>query len=227
MRESDLYPALKRFLESQRYEVKGEVGECDVFATRDAEPPVVVELKISLNLNVILQAVDRLSVTSSVYIGVPVQCSVLKRHRKKTLKLIKMLGLGLIAIDPRLRTGSVDVLVDPSEYRPRKSTHRRARLLSEFERRVGDPNAGGSDRRRGIMTAYRQRALEIARWLEEHGPTKASDVARALEEPKARDILYTDAYGWFDRVSRGLYTLSSRGRREIPLWHGRRGWERG
>ena len=51
MKESDLYPPLKQFLESQNYEVKGEVQDCDVLAVRGEEAPVIVELKLSLNLN--------------------------------------------------------------------------------------------------------------------------------------------------------------------------------
>ena len=63
MKESDLYSPLKSYLESQKYEVKGEVEDCDVLAIRDAEPPLIVELKLSLNLTVVLQAVDRLKLT--------------------------------------------------------------------------------------------------------------------------------------------------------------------
>jgi hypothetical protein len=73
-------------------------------------------------------------------------------------------------------------------------------------------------KRKGILTAYRQRALAIAGFLRKHGPTKASRIARALQEPKARDIVYRDVYGWFDRVSLGVYELSPRGKRETPLW---------
>lgn len=71
MKESDLYLPLKRFLESQGYEVKSEVGACDVVAVRGGELPVVVELKLSFNIDVVLQAVDRLSLTQKVYIGIP------------------------------------------------------------------------------------------------------------------------------------------------------------
>lgn len=218
MKESDLYPPLKRFLASQDYEVKGEVEDCDAVAVRGDEAPLVVELKLSLNLEVILQAVERLALSPKVYVGVPAQCAILKRRRRPVIKLLRMLGLGLLAIDPKCEVGSVDVLLDPGEYRPRKSKHRKERLLGEFVRRVGDPNLGGAAKRKGVMTAYRQRALAIARFLEEQGPAKASEVARTLQVPKARDILYRDVYGWFDRVSRGVYALSPRGKREIPLW---------
>ncbi|HEY5486603.1 MAG TPA: hypothetical protein VIK06_03050, partial [Candidatus Limnocylindrales bacterium] len=108
MREADLYLPVKRFLESQHYEVKGEIRECDVLAIRGEEDPVVVELKLSLNLGVILQAVDRLALTSKVYLGVPVRCGALNRRGKPIVKLLRMLGLGLLAVDPRPETGSVE-----------------------------------------------------------------------------------------------------------------------
>ena len=218
MKESDLYLPLKRFLESQNYEVKGEVQDCDALAVRGKEAPVVVELKLSLDLNVVLQAVERLSLTPKVYIGIPKQRKTLKKRRRNVIKLLRMLGLGLVVIDSDGETGSVKVLLDPGEYRPRKSKHRQERLLGEFMKRVGDPNLGGTEKRKGIMTVYRQRALVIARFLQKQGPTKASHIARTLREPKARDILYRNVYGWFDRISRGVYELSPQGRQEIPLW---------
>ena len=59
MKETDLYPPVKRYLEDQGYTVKGEIDDCDVVAVRSGDTPVVVELKLTLNLNVILQAVAR------------------------------------------------------------------------------------------------------------------------------------------------------------------------
>lgn len=129
-----------------------------------------------------------------------------------------MLGLGLILIDLDQRKSSANVLIDPGNYRPRRSKLRQDRLIGEFVKRAGDPNLGGIEKRMGIMTAYRQRALAIARLLQKQGPTKASDISHMLQEPKARDILYKDVYGWFDRLSRGIYDLSPRGMQEIPLW---------
>ncbi|MFV0338923.1 MAG: DUF2161 family putative PD-(D/E)XK-type phosphodiesterase [Chthoniobacterales bacterium] len=218
MKESDLYLPLKKFLETQSYEVKGEIMDCDVMGLRGEEEPLIVELKLSLNLSVLLQAVERQAISSKVYIGVPHNCSALKKRKKQILKLLRMLGLGLLLINPKIKTGSVNVLLDPGEYKPRKNKIRREYLLGEFLRRVGDPNLGGSDKRRGVMTAYRQRALAIAAYLEKSGAGKASDLAKALTEPKARAILYDNVYGWFDRKTRGIYDLSSKGRKEILLW---------
>jgi|TARA_B100000315_G_C14503563_1_gene553466 hypothetical protein len=218
MKESDLYLPLKQFLEAQHYEVKGEIHDCDVVALRDDGEPVIVELKLTLNLDLVLQAVARLSLMPKVYIGIPRQCKSFRRRKKQTLKLLRMLGLGLVLIEPMRVNGSVEVLLDPGPYQPRKSKHRQQRLLGEFAKRVGDPNLGGTAMRKGLMTAYRQRALAIGQFLEEEGPTKASEIALAINEPKSRDILYKDVYGWFDRESRGVYKISPRGKQEIPLW---------
>lgn len=223
MKESDLYPPLKQFLEAQGYEVKGEIQDCDVMAIRGEEVPVIVELKLGLNLEVILQAVDRLALSSKVYIGFAKKGRVQKKRRKQTLKLLRMLGLGLLEIDPGLNIGSVNVLLDPGEYQPRQSRLRRERLLGEFLQRVGDPNPGGSQMRKGIMTAYRQRALAIANYLQQQGPVKAAVISASLGEPKARDILYRNVYGWFENVTRGIYQLSPRGEKEIPLWQQKNG----
>ena len=218
IREADLYPPLKNFLTHQGYEVKGEVEHCDVIAVRGEEPVVVVELKLSINLTVVLQAVDRLQISDTVYIGVPKGIAVLQNQRKQVVKLLRMLGLGLMVIDPAAALGSVDVLCDPGEYKPRQVKQRTYRLLGEFMHRVGDPNAGGSTARRGIMTVYRQKALAIAEHLQEHGETKAAVVARSLAEPKTRVILYDNVYGWFDRLGKGVYALSPRGEAEFSKW---------
>ena len=98
MKEIDLYHPVKRFLESQGYEVKGEIRECDVMAVRGTEDPVVVELKLAFSLDVLLQAVNRLSISSVVYIGIPSSCRAFRKRRRHIIKLMRMLGIGLILI---------------------------------------------------------------------------------------------------------------------------------
>jgi hypothetical protein len=218
MKEADLYPPVKRFLEFQDYEVKGEVHDCDVAAVHTGGALVIVELKLSLNLEVVLQAVERLSLTPLVYICIPNKSKFLTRRRRQIFKLLRMLGLGLLIVNGERDDSLVSVLVDPGDYRPRRSTQRRERLLGEFVKRVGDPNRGGQNRRTGIMTAYRQRVLAIAQYLQSEGPTKAATVAAALDEPKAREMMYRNVYGWFDRTSIGVYELSARGKQEVALW---------
>ena len=55
-----------------------------------------------------------------------------------------------------------------------------------------------------IVTAYRQRTVEIAQLLRTRGPTKTSAVVLALCGPTARSIMYRDVYGWFERVGLGV-----------------------
>lgn len=218
MQEVDLYPPLKSYLEGQGYEVKGEILNCDVVALREGEGPIIIELKLSLNMTILLQAVDRLKLSNTIYIGVPKGLSVLKKRRKQVTKLFRMMGLGLVIIDPHVKVGGIDVLCDPGEYKPRQVKKQTQRLLKEFQERVGDPNQGGTSMKRGLMTAYRQKALAISQYLMTHGATKASIIAKSLEEPKTRAILYDNVYGWFDRLGSGVYTISPRGQSELPNW---------
>lgn len=228
MKEQDIYPPLKRTLEGLGYEVKGEIEGCDVVATREGEPPVIVELKLQLNLGVILQAVDRFAMTESVYVGVPAGMGTWKRERKRILKLFRRLGLGLITIDPKIGgrkkdapTGIVHIVLDPIPSEARLNKKRRARLMKEFNTRVGDTVPGGSASNGQRLTSYRQRAILIASHLLEQGPTKASDIAKALTDPRARDIMYNNVYGWFDGEGKGVYRLNERGAEELKDWEGK------
>ena len=68
--EVALYGPVKALLGSQGYSVKGEVVGCDVVAVRGDEPPVVVELKRQFGLGLVLQGIDRLTLTDAVYLAV-------------------------------------------------------------------------------------------------------------------------------------------------------------
>ncbi|MCF7808828.1 MAG: hypothetical protein K9M49_02810 [Candidatus Marinimicrobia bacterium] len=217
LKESELYPPIKEFLEQQGYAVKAEIKQCDVVALRD-ELILIVELKLSINLTILLQAVDRLKYSDTIYIGVPSNIPLLKRNRKRIVKLMRLLGIGLIVVHPRSKIGKVEVLCDPGEYKPRQIKKRSEQLLGEFFQRQGDPNLGGTATKHGIMTAYRQQALAIAAYLEKHGATKASIIAEAIGVPKTRAILYNNVYGWFERQGKGIYSLSSQGMADIPDW---------
>lgn len=222
MRETDLYLPVKVFLEGLGYQVKGEVNDCDVVAVREPQSPLIVELKLTLNLTVLMQAVDRLSLSDKVYIGLPASCPVLKRRKRRLTRLLKMLNIGLLAIEVAGTKGYVEVLHDPGPYQPRQNKKSKQRLLGEFITRGGDPNPGGSSRSKGLMTVYRQRALTIAQLLYQQGPLKASDIANRVQDNKARLILYKNVYGWFDRHNRGIYGLSEKGTSDLSSWLGLR-----
>ncbi|RYI86761.1 MAG: hypothetical protein EON47_22445, partial [Acetobacteraceae bacterium] len=156
-RETSLYAAVKRHLEALGYEAKGEICGCDIVGIRPGEPPVVVitELKLTLSLELILQGVDRLAAADEVWLAVLATRRGRDRDRRAH-KLCRLLGFGLLAVDPARQ--AVEVLVEPAPYRPRPNAKRRSRLVLEHRRRQGDPSQGGSSRT-PILTAYRQRAL--------------------------------------------------------------------
>ncbi|MAQ84044.1 MAG: hypothetical protein CMH12_12510 [Maritimibacter sp.] len=209
MRETDLYPPVKEFLEGQGYEVKGDVAEADVVACRGAAPPVIVELKTSFSLALLHQAVARLSISDAVYVCVPRKPGMaFHRALKDNIALCRRLGLGVILV--RLSDGHVEVPCDPGPYAPRKSAKRRDRLLREFARREGDPSPGGSVRG-GVVTAYRQDAMRVAAYLVAHGPSKGAVVAKATGVTRATRIMADDHYGWFERVQTGVYALTKKG----------------
>lgn len=212
MAETDLYAPVKAYLETQGYEVKGEVQGCDVVARRGDESPVIVELKTSFSLALVLQGVRRLNVSDAVYVAARPFKGKSARHQVRDITaLCRRIGLGLMFVRAE-PTPAVEIVCDPEPYQPRKNKRRQGRLLKEFERRVGDPTAGGSSTRAPRMTAYRQDALRCARYLAESGPAKGSVIAREVSVPKATALMYRDVYGWFERPEKGLYQLSPKGR---------------
>ncbi|MCW5747324.1 MAG: hypothetical protein KIT36_14140 [Alphaproteobacteria bacterium] len=201
--ETELYAPVKALLEGQGYVVKGEIRNCDLVGVRGSEPPVVVELKRAFSLTLLLQGVDRLALSDTVYLAV----GAWPKRLRDVKKLCRRLGLGLMIVAGR----RVDVLLDPLPYQPRKNAHRARRLLGEHARRVGDPTTGGSTRR-PIMTAYRQEALRCAALLATKGPMSPKALRAAADAPKAAGILRRDVYGWFERTARGVYDLTPQGR---------------
>ncbi len=217
MSEADLYEPIKRYLEGQGYAVKGEIDACDIVALRGEEAPVIIELKERLNLALILQGVDRLRVTDTVYLAFRVgkgQSASWRSHPKRVTALLRRLGLGLLTVSAR---GNVVAVLDPAPYRPRTDTRRRRRLLKEFAERVGDPEAGGSAAQKKL-TAYRQDAIRCARELAASGVLKVKVIRTRTEVDRAGPILRDNHYGWFERVAVGHYQLTPRGRQELDAW---------
>ena len=218
-RETDLYAPVKRFLEDLGYEVKAEVKGCDVVARKDDGPLVIVELKRTLSLDLVLQGVARLSLSDTVYLAIgrpdtPNKRRTWRARRRPVLSLCRRLGLGLMLVDPdRASSRAVDVLLDPQPYQPRKNPRRRNRLQVEFLARQGDPNVGGSTRV-PIITAYRQDAMRCAASLA-GGARPLKEVREASGVTRAGSILQKNHYGWFERVSRGVYALSQLGRQAV------------
>ncbi len=224
MRETDLYPAVKHLLEKQGYEVKAEITDCDVVAIRNDEPPVIVELKLGFSLPLLLQAIDRQSLTDHVYVAVPKPAknntgsSLWKHNRRGLVRLCRRLGIGLITVDmTKTPDRACEIHCDPLPCAPRRNKQRRFRLLKEFSQRVGDPNTGGSSKTR-IITAYRQDALRCLSFIDKKGQARLKDIREQTQVDRAGGILQKDHYGWFERVDRGIYTLTPQGKSALDTF---------
>jgi hypothetical protein len=217
LREEDLYAPVKALLEKQGFKVRGEVLGIDVLAVRE-ESMVAVELKTTLNLDLVLQAVARQRTVDAVYVAVPRKGRTMVTKRwQELLHLLRRLEVGLVLVTPT--TGTAEVLIEAVPYdradSRRQAKRKRAALLKEFEGRKGDRNKGGVNRR-GIYTVYRQMAEEIARLLAEEGPCSVRRLRELGAEPtKVMGILHANHYHWFEHLSRDLYGLSEKGRKAI------------
>jgi hypothetical protein len=141
MREAELYPDLKAYLEGQGYVVKAEIGACDLMARRGDEPAVVVEMKTSFSLALVMQGVARQAMFEDVYLAVPVTEKGWKLRYKDIVALCRRLGLGLLAV--RVGQG-VEAHLDPAPYVPRRAGPLKAALVAQ---------ASGVSRATALMAA--------------------------------------------------------------------------
>ena len=182
-------------------------------ALKGDDPPVVVigELKLTFNLELVLQGVDRAAVCDEVWLAARRSSRGKGRERDARFRnLCRRLGFGLLGVSSN---GEVEVLLAPDAPTPRKNLRRRSRLIEEHRRR-GDPVEGGGSRA-PIMTADRQRALVCAAALA-RGPRRPRDLKASI--PDAPRIVHGNVYGWFARVERGLYNLTESGRGAPLRW---------
>lgn len=209
--ETSLYQPVKSFLEAAGYAVKGEIGSCDLVGLSLSDPSIVVvcELKLTFNLELILQAVDRASIADEVWIAARMSLRGKGREGDKRYRdLCRRLGIGMLGVSD---AGDVSVIVSSVSPMPRTNPKRRTRLVREHQRRRGDPTSGGSTRT-PIMTAYRQQALLCAEAMFD-GPLRPRDMRPSA--PDAGKILLGNVYGWFERVSNGVYQLTETGRQTV------------
>ena len=212
--ETSLYLPVKRFLETLGFTVKGEIGGCDLVAlSGDGVPFVVIgEMKLSFNLELILQAVDRAATCDEVWLAARISSRGKGRESDARFRnLCRRLGFGMLGVS---QAGEVAIIVSPLSPMPRKDARRRSRLVEEHRRRKGDSSAGGGSRA-PIMTAYRQQSLACAASLA-HGPMRPRDLRPVA--PDAGKILLHNVYGWFARTDRGVYALTAAGREALVRW---------
>ncbi|MNL73026.1 hypothetical protein D3C87_1984340 [compost metagenome] len=93
---------------------------------------VVCELKLSFNLELILQAVDRASSADEVWIAARVSAKGRGREADKRYRdLCRRLGIGMLGVSDK---GEVSSLVSSVSPMPRTNPKRRTKLIREHRK---------------------------------------------------------------------------------------------
>lgn len=208
LKEADLYPLLKGWLEANGYVVHAEVGDCDI-AARKGDELVLIEMKRAINLDLLLQVTRRQKTHASVYAAVPAPAVHDKRWRALQ-NLLKRLEVGLLLVRLHSAVPRIEVAFHPVKYTVQRSQGETRALLREMAGRSVSLNTGGTNRRK-IVTAYRERAVGVAVGLELLGPAAPKEVRALGATDKAGEILLANHYGWFERLRPGVYGLTAAG----------------
>jgi len=206
-KETDMYEPIRNLLTRQGFTVRGEVKGCDIVAI-NGDTMWAVEMKLSANITLIYQAMARQMATDWVFVAIPRPKNTKSGTYLKFKKLIKKLQLGLItvALDSPLR--HAEVIIFPIG-KDDKSNKKAAALKREVLGRTID-TMGGTTKTQ-INTAYRERCVRIACLLKAKITLSPKELVKMGCEKDAGNILRFNNYGWFNRVSKGVYELSNLG----------------
>jgi hypothetical protein len=213
MKETELYEPIKKLLEEEGYHIKAEVGHVDVYGIKENQT-IAVELKTTISLKLIYQALDRKKVADIVFIGIPL--SATKSHRKdmKYLReLLAKLGIGIIVVSQN--DAKILLTPDSSSIKKRDNVKKR-RVVKEFNQRANHQNIGGTQGKK--ITAYKENAIRIAYMLRKMKNASPKELMEHTGINKAPQILQANYDNWFMKVSRGVYQLTELGEKELDTY---------
>ena len=211
LKEEELFEPVKRLFEQSGYSVNAEVRDCDVTAVRNDEL-IIIELKTSLSVTLLAQGLKRQRCGADVYVAVPKPKNYSPKKLKDTFYVLKKLELGLIFVTVRGEYSFAEIIFEPKEYKkPAKNTNE---ILKEIGGRTVDVNVGGVTGRK-IATAYTEKCINIACILDKYGPLSPKEIRSHGGDEKCGYILRFNAYGWFEKINKGLYGITKKGRKEV------------
>jgi len=207
-KETDLYNPIRNLLSEQGFTVRGEVKGCDIAAVKD-DMLWIIEMKLSINLTLIFQAMERQTATDWVFVAIPRPRSARDGSFVKFKRLLKKLELGLITVALDSPTKMAEIILFPAG-RADKATKKAETVRREVAGRMAD-TVGGS--KGTVNTAYRERCVRIACLQEAHENLSAKELTTTYGcERDASTILRQNHYNWYVKTARGRYELSSNGR---------------
>ena len=182
-----------------------EVLDCDIVIK--SEEVMVVELKLNLNITLINQAIERLKMCDLVYIAISKPLRQSRKEYYKMYNLCKLLKIGLLFVT---RDGEVVEQLKPQINTEIKKTKQK-KLLKELQGRKANFNVGGVSKV-PINTSFKERSIHIAVVLSELGKATSKTLRDEYSvDGDVYSVLYNNYYGWFEKVSRGTYSLSKLG----------------
>ena len=211
MQETELYEPVREYLDRHGYDVNAEVKHCDIVATRD-DDLIVVELKTSANMQLLIQATDRLKITKSVYVAIPHPG---RNSRFRGIqRVLRQLELGLLVVTSSPLGLRVTKVFDPLPSQKQQLKKNRRAIIQEISDRSANYNVGGSNRT-GLVTAYREKAILIATCLEFLGACSPKMLREYGTGDSTQSILANNHYGWFQRIDRGIYQITDQGKHDL------------
>lgn len=209
MKETELYEPIKRYFVQNGYEIQAEVKNCDVACIKDKRL-TIIELKTKFNLKLLYQAMDRKTMADNVYVAIGRPTNFKNKETKNMIKILQKLDIGLITVSLDSKINTVQIIHSPNENKI-KQTSRKMGVINEIQKRNIDINVGGSTTKDPVLTAYREKCIYLVCILQVIGTAKPSGIKRQFNIENPSGILRNNYYGYFDKVSRGIYCLSQNG----------------
>ncbi len=194
--------------------MKGEVCGCDIVAVREGASLLlaIVELKRGFNLELLLQAVDRMRPADEVWVAVPLT----RRGRDRdprVRRLCRLIGLGLMAVDAA--HGRVEILAEPGPYKPRSDQRRRTPPAHRAFASPGRSHAGRLDPRAGDDGLSPTRTRLRRRFARRGRPAR---VICASLPPMPAEFCCATSMAGSSALHPGRYRLTALGEAALQRW---------
>lgn len=217
MKEYELFEPIRKMFDDLGYKVNAEVKDCDITAVKDDEF-IIIELKRNLSVALLSQGLNRQKTGADVYIAIPKPKKYSPKKYRDIFYVIKKLELGLIFVNLLENRSYAEIVFYPEPFMPKQKNYRKKnKILNEINGRTVDKNIGGVTGRK-IATAYTEKCIHLACILKHFGPMSPSQSKKLGACDNAGTILYNNQYGWFEKVSKGIYKLSKKGENEIEYY---------
>ena len=213
MKETELYAPVKKLFLSQGFDVKGEVKDIDVIAYHQ-DVMIGAELKTKVSLKLIYQAIDRQKVLDQVYIAIPKDAIYQSKSLYRNFThLLKRLEIGLIIVNG----DSAEVIIEavPFDRNLSRSRYKKRKTMLDKELRLrkNNKNVGGTNGKK--ITRYKELVIDIGNYLISNTKASPKEIKEKTGIEKTASILQKNYDGYFQRVERGIYQLTEKGKNDI------------